>query len=202
MFGRFGLSADHPDGCSQCFCSGVTSDCEEAGGLYRSAVSAHTHSVLPVVSQSNLQGVVSGVYLQGGDVLLDTRRLNSSRLAGALYWRLPAHFHGPQVCVHRTCPHTCVLSVCTVCPPVFNVLCCVFFVAVVVRRLALLHCPVSRRGWLRAVQSGASGPDEGRDHEEAGHLQQHGRPPQWSQDAAPHQDDRGTASNDGKHQNS
>lgn len=172
VFGRFGLSADHPDGCSQCFCSGVTSNCEEAEGLYRSSVSTHTHSVLPVVSQSNLQGVVSGVYLQGGDVLLDTRRLNSSRLAGALYWRLPAHFQGPQVCVHTKCPHTRVSYQCVLCVLQYLTCCVVcFFVAVVVRRLTLLHHPVSRRGWLRAVQSGASGPDEGWDHEEAGHLQ-------------------------------
>lgn len=52
-----------------------------------------------MVSQSNLQGVLSGVYQQGGDVLLDTRQLNSSKLAGTLYWRLPATFQGPQVCV-------------------------------------------------------------------------------------------------------
>lgn len=125
MSGRFALSADHPDGCSPCFCSGVSSDCEEQGGLSRAAVShTHTHfprlhhhgnappdppcvlqltldespALLAVVSQSNLQGVVSGVYQQGGAMLLDTRQLNASGLAGPLYWRLPPQFEGQQVC--------------------------------------------------------------------------------------------------------
>ncbi|TNM96650.1 hypothetical protein fugu_016311 [Takifugu bimaculatus] len=53
--------------------------------------------LLSVVSQLNLQGVVSGVYQQGGDMLLDTRHLNTSGLAGPLYWRLPPQFEGQQL---------------------------------------------------------------------------------------------------------
>ncbi|KAG7222970.1 hypothetical protein INR49_029192 [Caranx melampygus] len=37
--GWFGLSADNPDGCSRCFCSGLSQDCEEQGGLVRVPVS-------------------------------------------------------------------------------------------------------------------------------------------------------------------
>ncbi|KAG8009698.1 Laminin subunit alpha-1, partial [Nibea albiflora] len=96
--GWFALSADNPDGCSQCFCSGLSRDCEELGGLYRVPISlARTPALLSLVSQSNLQGEVSGVYQQGGDMLLDTREFNSSRLIGPLYWRLPPHFEGPQL---------------------------------------------------------------------------------------------------------
>ncbi|XP_027137087.1 laminin subunit alpha-1 isoform X2 [Larimichthys crocea] len=96
--GWFGLSADNPNGCSQCFCSGLSRDCEEQGGLYRVPISlARTPALLSLVSQSNLQGEVSGVYQQGGDMLLDTRQFNSSRLTGPLYWRLPPHFEGPQL---------------------------------------------------------------------------------------------------------
>uniref|UniRef100_A0A4W6ED91 Laminin subunit alpha-1 n=1 Tax=Lates calcarifer TaxID=8187 RepID=A0A4W6ED91_LATCA len=94
--GWFGLSAENPDGCSQCFCSGLSRDCEEQGGLSRIAL-AHPPPLLSVVSQSNLQGVVSGVYQQGGDTLLDTRQLNTSRLTGPLYWRLPPQFEGKQL---------------------------------------------------------------------------------------------------------
>ncbi|KAI3355620.1 hypothetical protein L3Q82_018448 [Scortum barcoo] len=96
--GWFALSADNPDGCAQCFCSGLSRDCEEQGGLYRAPITlARSPALLSLVSQSNLQGVISGVYQQGGDMLLDTRQLNTSRLAGPLYWRLPAQFEGHQL---------------------------------------------------------------------------------------------------------
>ncbi|XP_068604397.1 laminin subunit alpha-1 [Brachionichthys hirsutus] len=96
--GWFGLSSENPNGCSPCFCSGLSADCEEQGGLYRVPITvADSAPLLPVVSQSNLQGVVSGVYQQGGDMLLDTRQLNISRLAGPLYWRLPPQFQGRQL---------------------------------------------------------------------------------------------------------
>uniref|UniRef100_UPI0037E85A5F laminin subunit alpha-1 n=1 Tax=Semicossyphus pulcher TaxID=241346 RepID=UPI0037E85A5F len=93
--GWFALSAD---GCSQCFCSGLSRDCEEKGGLYRVPITlARSPALLSLVSQSNLQAVESGVFLQGGVMLLDTRHLNSSRLAGPLYWRLPPQFGGRQL---------------------------------------------------------------------------------------------------------
>ncbi|XP_039983193.1 laminin subunit alpha-1 isoform X2 [Xiphias gladius] len=96
--GWFGLSAVNPDGCSQCFCSGLSHDCEEQGGLTRVTITlAHSPALLLLVSQSNLQGVVSGIYQQGGDMLLDTRQLNTSRLVGPLYWRLPPQFEGNQL---------------------------------------------------------------------------------------------------------
>ncbi|KAM6908341.1 laminin subunit alpha-1 [Lycodopsis pacificus] len=87
-----------PDGCSRCFCSGLSSDCEEQGGLQRVPISlSRSPALLSLVSQSNLQGVVSGVHQQGGDSLLDPRQLDSSRPAGPLYWRLPPHYQGPQL---------------------------------------------------------------------------------------------------------
>ncbi|XP_028288319.1 laminin subunit alpha-1 [Parambassis ranga] len=96
--GRFGLSTENPDGCSRCFCSGLSHDCEEQGGLYRVPITLERSAgLLSVVSQSNLQGVVSGVYQQDGDMLLDTRQLNTSSLAGPLYWRLPRMFEGTQL---------------------------------------------------------------------------------------------------------
>ncbi|XP_058485060.1 laminin subunit alpha-1 isoform X1 [Solea solea] len=96
--GWFGLSSMNPHGCSQCFCSGLSRDCEERGGVYRRQVTlARSPSLLSVVSQSNLQGVESGVYQQGGDMLLDTRQVDLSRLTGPLYWRLPPQFEGDQL---------------------------------------------------------------------------------------------------------
>ncbi|XP_035475536.1 laminin subunit alpha-1 isoform X2 [Scophthalmus maximus] len=96
--GWFGLSAMNPYGCSQCFCSGLSRDCEEKGGLTRVPITlARSPALLSLVTQSNLQGVVTGVYQQDGDVLLDTRQLNISRLTGPFYWRLPPQFQGSQL---------------------------------------------------------------------------------------------------------
>ncbi|XP_030612396.1 laminin subunit alpha-1 [Archocentrus centrarchus] len=98
--GWFSLSAENPDGCLQCFCSGLSQDCEEQGGLTRVPMYPANSSTLPflsLVSQSDLQGAVSGVYRQGSDMLLDTRQLNTSRLTGPLYWRLPPQFEGNQL---------------------------------------------------------------------------------------------------------
>uniref|UniRef100_A0A7N5ZS04 Laminin subunit alpha-1 n=1 Tax=Anabas testudineus TaxID=64144 RepID=A0A7N5ZS04_ANATE len=68
--GWFGLSRDNPDGCSHCFCSGLSQDCEEQGGLTR---------------------------VLDRDMMLDTRQLNTSQLVGPLYWRLPPQFEGKQL---------------------------------------------------------------------------------------------------------
>uniref|UniRef100_A0A3B4APT8 Uncharacterized protein n=1 Tax=Periophthalmus magnuspinnatus TaxID=409849 RepID=A0A3B4APT8_9GOBI len=93
--GRFALSALNPEGCSQCYCSGLSQDCEEQGGF--TTLSMASPSVLPVVSQSNLKGVVSGVFVQDGDVLLDMRHLETSGLFGPLYWKLPHLFTGNKL---------------------------------------------------------------------------------------------------------
>ncbi|XP_077410965.1 laminin subunit alpha-1 [Vanacampus margaritifer] len=96
--GFFALSWENPDGCSPCFCSGLSEDCEERAGLVRAHITlARSPALLPLVSQSNLEGVISGVYQQGGDMLLDTRQLNSSGLSAPLYWRLPPQFEGQQL---------------------------------------------------------------------------------------------------------
>uniref|UniRef100_A0AAV2LC06 Laminin subunit alpha-1 n=1 Tax=Knipowitschia caucasica TaxID=637954 RepID=A0AAV2LC06_KNICA len=95
--GRFALSSLNPEGCSQCYCSGLSQDCEEQGGFTVSQISVAPPSVLPVVSQSNLKGVVSGVFVQDGDVLLDVRHLDTSDLFGPLYWKLPPVFTGNKL---------------------------------------------------------------------------------------------------------
>uniref|UniRef100_A0A3P8W854 Laminin, alpha 1 n=1 Tax=Cynoglossus semilaevis TaxID=244447 RepID=A0A3P8W854_CYNSE len=81
--GWFGLSTANPNGCSQCFCSGLSRDCEEKGGLRREQVNKHRH--------------LSGVYQQSGDMLLDTRQVNMSTLTGPVYWKLPPQFEGDQL---------------------------------------------------------------------------------------------------------
>ncbi|XP_029935743.1 laminin subunit alpha-1 [Myripristis murdjan] len=95
--GSVGLSALNPSGCSACYCSGLSSVCDERGGMVRVPVRLSDSDQLTVVSLSDLQGVLSGVYQQGGDTLLDPRQLEGSRLAGPLYWRLPRRYQGNQL---------------------------------------------------------------------------------------------------------
>ncbi|XP_023678651.2 laminin subunit alpha-1 isoform X1 [Paramormyrops kingsleyae] len=96
--GTFGLSGDSPAGCSPCFCFGVSSDCEELGGLLRVPVplGAGTER-LRLVSQSNLTGTLEGVFLQDAETMMDTSLVQSSSLAGPYYWRLPDRFQGNKI---------------------------------------------------------------------------------------------------------
>ncbi|MEQ2289431.1 hypothetical protein AMECASPLE_032953, partial [Ameca splendens] len=96
--GWFALSDQNPNGCSECFCSGLSRDCEEQGGLTRVPISiGRSPDILSLVSLSSLQSVKFGVYQHGGEMLLDTRQLNTSGLVGPLYWRLPAQVEGDQL---------------------------------------------------------------------------------------------------------
>ncbi|CAB1341121.1 unnamed protein product [Coregonus sp. 'balchen'] len=96
--GTFGLSGSNPAGCSPCFCFGVSSDCEELGGMVRVLITLGSDpELLRVVSQSDFQGSVEGVYYQTPDMLLDTREIESTSLAGPYYWRLPKHYQGNKL---------------------------------------------------------------------------------------------------------
>ncbi|MFT7813885.1 laminin subunit alpha-1-like [Arapaima gigas] len=94
----FGLSEQNPAGCSPCFCFGVSSDCEELGGLVRVPVTLGAdREPLRVVSQSHLMGTLEGVFLQESDILLDVSLVQGSSLAGPYYWRLPERFQGNKM---------------------------------------------------------------------------------------------------------
>ncbi|XP_017562320.2 laminin subunit alpha-1 [Pygocentrus nattereri] len=97
--GTFGLWGQNPAGCSPCFCFGVSSVCEELGGLVRVPITVGREAEhLHVVSQSDLQGTLEGVYNTDGEVLLDVAQLQSaSTLAGPYYWRLPQRFQGSKL---------------------------------------------------------------------------------------------------------
>ncbi|KAG5268865.1 hypothetical protein AALO_G00217340 [Alosa alosa] len=96
--GTFGLTAENPAGCSPCFCFGVSSDCEEMGGLVRVPLTlGEDPERLHVVSQSNLRGTLEGVYVQDAEMLLDASQIQNSPLTGPYYWRLPKHFQGHKL---------------------------------------------------------------------------------------------------------
>ncbi|XP_019897237.3 laminin subunit alpha-1 isoform X2 [Esox lucius] len=96
--GTFGLSGPNPAGCSPCYCSGVSSDCEELSGMVRVPISLGSDpELLSVVSQSDLRGSVEGVYYLAPDMMLDTRDIKTRTLAGPYYWRLPKHYQGNRL---------------------------------------------------------------------------------------------------------
>ncbi|KAG1934305.1 laminin subunit alpha-1 [Pimephales promelas] len=97
--GTFGLTAENPSGCSPCFCFGVSSVCEELSGLIRVPVAlGPAPPLLRVVSQSDQQGTLEGVYYSQEEMLLDAAHLHSlSVLTGPFYWRLPPKYHGNKL---------------------------------------------------------------------------------------------------------
>lgn len=53
--GTFGLWRQNPAGCSPCFCFGVSSVCEELGGLVRAPVSTLSYSDLCIPKMRHLK---------------------------------------------------------------------------------------------------------------------------------------------------
>ncbi|XP_060056690.1 laminin subunit alpha-1 [Erinaceus europaeus] len=96
--GTYGLHAESPLGCTQCFCFGFSQLCGELEGYVRTPVTLGSHQpLLRVVSQSDLRGTTEGVYYQAPDVLLDSVIARQHVPSEPFYWWLPEHFHGDQL---------------------------------------------------------------------------------------------------------
>ncbi|XP_066103211.1 laminin subunit alpha-1 [Saccopteryx bilineata] len=96
--GTYALRADHPLGCTPCFCFGLSQVCSEAEGYVRMPITlVSDQPLLRVVSQSNLRGTTQGVYYQAPDVLLDAVIVRQHVHAEPFYWRLPGQFQGDQL---------------------------------------------------------------------------------------------------------
>ncbi|XP_006761995.1 PREDICTED: laminin subunit alpha-1 [Myotis davidii] len=96
--GTFALHADNPQGCTPCFCFGLSQLCSELEGYVRTPITLGSDPpLLRVVSQSNLRGTTQGVYYQAPDVLLDAVTIRRHVHAEPFYWRLPEQFQGDQL---------------------------------------------------------------------------------------------------------
>ncbi|CAK6447793.1 unnamed protein product [Pipistrellus nathusii] len=96
--GTYALHADNPQGCTPCFCFGLSLLCSELEGYVRTPITlGPDQPLLRVVSQSNLQGTTQGVYYQAPDVLLDAVTVRRHVHAEPFYWRLPEQFQGDQL---------------------------------------------------------------------------------------------------------
>ncbi|XP_052049480.1 laminin subunit alpha-1 [Apodemus sylvaticus] len=96
--GTFALHGDNPQGCSPCFCFGLSQLCSELEGYVRAPITlASDQPLLHVVSQSNLKGTIEGVHFQPPDTLLDAEAVRQHIYAEPFYWRLPKQFQGDQL---------------------------------------------------------------------------------------------------------
>ncbi|XP_037606027.1 laminin subunit alpha-2 isoform X6 [Sebastes umbrosus] len=93
----FGLSVRNPQGCSNCYCYGLTRTCSEAQGLIRMWLALKPEqTVLPLVDKSNTVETRRGVSFQHPEILAHTE-LVSSTLSEPYYWKLPEQFRGSMI---------------------------------------------------------------------------------------------------------
>ncbi|XP_029446888.1 laminin subunit alpha-1 [Rhinatrema bivittatum] len=96
--GTFALRADNNLGCSPCYCFGLSQFCSELEGHVRIPMTlTPEHSVLHVVSQSNLTGTTEGIFSQFPDVVLDAATVRQHLNGEPFYWRLPVMFQGDKL---------------------------------------------------------------------------------------------------------
>uniref|UniRef100_A0A8C1J6P4 Laminin subunit alpha 2 n=1 Tax=Cyprinus carpio TaxID=7962 RepID=A0A8C1J6P4_CYPCA len=90
--GSFGLSHRNPQGCSQCYCFGLSSSCTEATGLIRMRLTlVPEQTVLPLVDKSSHQEITAGVSFQHPDIIANADVVQQ-HLSEPYYWRLPKQF--------------------------------------------------------------------------------------------------------------
>ncbi|XP_023679312.1 laminin subunit alpha-1-like isoform X3 [Paramormyrops kingsleyae] len=96
--GAFGLAAALPEGCSPCFCSGVSSDCVEATNLLRASITLGESDQLAMVSKKDGIGAMDSVVSDENIVGLDPSPAQSSWWhTGPYYWQLPPKFKGNKL---------------------------------------------------------------------------------------------------------
>ncbi|XP_069778449.1 laminin subunit alpha-1 isoform X2 [Narcine bancroftii] len=96
--GSFALSRHNPEGCSHCYCSGVSNSCAELQGLVRIPLIL-TPNQLPVriVSQGNLTGTTESIYSRPPEILLPPNLIQKPLRTELHYWALPTQFTGDKL---------------------------------------------------------------------------------------------------------
>uniref|UniRef100_A0A6Q2ZGJ1 Basement membrane-specific heparan sulfate proteoglycan core protein n=1 Tax=Esox lucius TaxID=8010 RepID=A0A6Q2ZGJ1_ESOLU len=95
--GTFGLSTRNPQGCSRCYCFGMSSTCSEAPGLIRMWLSLKPEQTkLPLVDQDNQRETTRGVTFQHPEIVVKAELVNQM-LTEPYYWRLPEQFTGSMI---------------------------------------------------------------------------------------------------------
>ncbi|KAJ8385914.1 hypothetical protein AAFF_G00178760 [Aldrovandia affinis] len=95
--GTFGLSAGNPQGCSQCYCFGMSNKCSEAQGLIRMWLTLKPEQTrLPLVDKANQRTTTHGVSFQHPEIIANAD-LVVRDLTEPYYWKLPEQFQGSMI---------------------------------------------------------------------------------------------------------
>ncbi|XP_060707115.1 laminin subunit alpha-2 isoform X3 [Hemiscyllium ocellatum] len=94
----FTLSSNNPHGCSNCYCSGVTTQCTEAKGLIRKRLMLNPdQTVLKIVNKFNDRETTDGVFHQHPEIVANVDVVIKHLLYEPFYWRLPEQFEGEKL---------------------------------------------------------------------------------------------------------
>ncbi|KAI1897462.1 hypothetical protein AGOR_G00083530 [Albula goreensis] len=95
--GTFGMSTTSPQGCSQCYCFGMSSKCTEAQGLIRMWLTLKPEqTILPLVDKANQKTTTHGVSFQHPEIIANAD-LVTRDLSEPYYWKLPEQFQGSMI---------------------------------------------------------------------------------------------------------
>ncbi|KAG9347470.1 hypothetical protein JZ751_005037 [Albula glossodonta] len=95
--GTFGMSTMSPQGCSQCYCFGMSSKCTEAQGLIRMWLTLKPEqTILPLVDKANQKTTTHGVSFQHPEIIANAD-LVTRDLSEPYYWKLPEQFQGSMI---------------------------------------------------------------------------------------------------------
>ncbi|XP_004673900.1 PREDICTED: laminin subunit alpha-2 isoform X2 [Condylura cristata] len=96
--GKFGLDAQNPLGCSSCYCFGVTSQCSEAQGLFRTWVTLESEqTILPLVDEALQHTTTKGIAFQYPEIIADMNLVRQDLHLEPFYWKLPEQFEGKKL---------------------------------------------------------------------------------------------------------
>ncbi|XP_039603409.1 laminin subunit alpha-2 isoform X4 [Polypterus senegalus] len=96
--GTFGLSANNPLGCSNCYCFGITATCTEAKGLIRMWLTLRPDQmVLPLVDKANQRRTTNGISFLYPEIVANIDSVTQDLLSEPFYWNLPEQFQGRMI---------------------------------------------------------------------------------------------------------
>ncbi|KAG8510842.1 Laminin subunit alpha-2, partial [Galemys pyrenaicus] len=96
--GKFGLDAQNPLGCSSCYCFGVTSQCSEAQGLFRTRVTLKPEqTILPLVDEALQHTTTKGIAFQHPEIIAHMNLVKQDLHLEPFYWKLPEQFEGKKL---------------------------------------------------------------------------------------------------------
>uniref|UniRef100_A0A6I8PFI4 Laminin subunit alpha-2 n=1 Tax=Ornithorhynchus anatinus TaxID=9258 RepID=A0A6I8PFI4_ORNAN len=96
--GKFGLNANNPLGCSDCYCFGTTTQCSEANGLIRMWITLKPEqTILPLVDEGLQHTTTKGIVFQHPEIVANMELVLQEFQMEPFYWKLPEQFEGKKL---------------------------------------------------------------------------------------------------------